>query len=569
MKDGKLKVLVIGGYGNFGGRIVELLQDDQRLTLVIAGRSRDRAARFGAGLSHARADIIPAAFDRNADLTAQLALIAPHIVVDASGPFQAYGDNPYKLVRECIQQGIHYMDLADGSDFVSGIGAFDDEARERGIFVLSGVSTFPVLSSAVLNELRSVMPVIHDVTMGIAPSPFADIGLNVIRAIASYTGRRVTLMRDGKWTSGYGLTEATRFTIAPPGVLPLHSRRFSLVDVPDLRLVPENMPGIRTVWTGAGTVPEILHRMLNTLGWFVRFRLAPPVTILAPLFHRVMKMLRWGEHRGGMFICARGSDDAGTPVERSWHMIAEADDGPYIPAMAVEGVVGKVLEGAAPDAGARPASGALTLPDYERLFSSKAIHWGWRQCDTEEAGRPLFRRVLGDAWECLPEPVKAMHDNLAPRMVTGEARVERGGNPLARLVASMVGFPREAEHVPLTVSFDVVAGKEIWRRNFGGRVFHSSQNIGRGGSQWLLCEKFGLLAFGLALVVSEGRLEFIVRNWRLAGLPLPLWLAPQSRACETAENGRFRFDVEIAHPLIGRIVRYSGWLEPEGSQERR
>ena len=41
---GRLTVLIVGGYGTFGGRIVELLENEPRLTLIIAGRSLERAA---------------------------------------------------------------------------------------------------------------------------------------------------------------------------------------------------------------------------------------------------------------------------------------------------------------------------------------------------------------------------------------------------------------------------------------------------------------------------------------------------------------------------------------------
>ncbi len=53
------------------------------------------------------------------------------MVVDASGPFQAYGD-PYRLVRAALTREIDYLDLADGTDFVDGIAQFDNEARIRG-----------------------------------------------------------------------------------------------------------------------------------------------------------------------------------------------------------------------------------------------------------------------------------------------------------------------------------------------------------------------------------------------------------------------------------------------------
>src|SRR4051812_28145221 len=90
-------ILILGGYGTFGGRLAQLLADEARLTLVIAGRSRAKAEAFCATLGGA-AKTIPAAFDRQREIEPQLRIIKPDIVVDATGPFQAYGDNPYRLV---------------------------------------------------------------------------------------------------------------------------------------------------------------------------------------------------------------------------------------------------------------------------------------------------------------------------------------------------------------------------------------------------------------------------------------------------------------------------------------
>ena len=84
------------------------------------------------------------------------------MVVDATGPFQSYGEDPYRVVRAAIAVGVHYLDLADGSEFVDGVAQFDAEARARGIFVLAGVSSFPALTAAVVRQLseawRASMP---------------------------------------------------------------------------------------------------------------------------------------------------------------------------------------------------------------------------------------------------------------------------------------------------------------------------------------------------------------------------------------------------------------------------
>ena len=49
------------------------------------------------------------------------------------------------------------MDFADGTAFVQGIARFDAEARQRGRVVLSGVSSFPVLTAAVVRHLAEGM----------------------------------------------------------------------------------------------------------------------------------------------------------------------------------------------------------------------------------------------------------------------------------------------------------------------------------------------------------------------------------------------------------------------------
>ncbi len=128
-----LKVLILGGYGTFGGRLAQLLADEDRLTLIIAGRSLAKAQAFCASLRSA-ATYLPAAFDRDGDVERQLRELAPDVVVDASGPFQSYGADPYRVVRAALALGIHYLDLADGSDFVRGIAQFRcDRACARDI----------------------------------------------------------------------------------------------------------------------------------------------------------------------------------------------------------------------------------------------------------------------------------------------------------------------------------------------------------------------------------------------------------------------------------------------------
>jgi uncharacterized protein DUF4166/saccharopine dehydrogenase-like protein len=562
MRAGGLKVLILGGYGTFGGRLAHLLADVESLTLLIAGRSAAKAAEFCTGF-RGRARTIPLSFDRNGDVEAQLRHSDPHLIVDASGPFQSYGEDRHRLVKAALAAGVDYIDLADGSEFVKGIRRFDRQAKARGIFVLSGVSTLPVLTAAVVKELAKDMTNIEAVTGGIAPSPYTAVGLSVMRAIAGYAGKPVTLVRDGASAVGYALTQTRRYTIAPPCRLPLPNILFSLVDVPDLQVLPELWPGVRSVWIGAGPIPEFLHRVLIGLAWMVRLRVLPTLAPFAGLMYRTVNWLARGEHRAGMFVSVEGTSPAGERSERSWHLVAEGEDGPFIPSMAAEAIVRRCLHGRRPDAGARAAAGELDLDAYRELFARRAIYSGFRERTPATARWPLYRRLLGQAWNDLPIQLREVHGVEGRLIARGLARVERGTRLLARFAATAFGFPPEGREIPIQVDFTVENGRETWVRSFAGNRFATVQTEGEGRSEGLLCERFGPVVFAIALVVEDGRLQFVVRGWSFLGVPLPVSLAPLGNAYEHVSDGRFGFDVEIRHRWLGRIVHYCGWLVPD------
>lgn len=560
MIENRLKVLILGGYGKFGGQLAELLCNETRLTLIIAGRSQAKASSFcqklppGSGREGE-------AVDRNGDIETRLKEIAPDIVVDASGPFQAYGDDPYRVAKAALAAGCHYVDFADGSDFVHGIGQFDEAARNSGLVVLSGVSSFPALTAAIVRHLCFDLRRVVSIIGGIAPTPYAGVGLSVVGAIAGYAGQKVSLRSNGKVRTAYALTETRHYTIAPPGFVPLDRLEFSLVDVPDLDSLPELWPEVNTVWMGAGPVPAIIHRMLRGLAYLVRWRIIPSLAPFSRLLFHANNILRWGEHRGGMFVEVTGKTGDGQTVKRAWHLLAEGNDGTFIPSMAIETLIRRWVDGAPPQFGARVATREIELVDYEKLFVNRRIYAGHRGSEFI-VDQCLYGRVLGDAWKALPESIRFLHAQ-SSGTASGKATVTRGTGFVARIVASSFGFPQAAENTDVTVSFERSGTTERWTRTFDTQKFASRQFEGTGRFDGLLCEKFGPFTFGLALVVDSHRLILVARRWSLFGIPMPRFLAPKGESFEFDQNGTFHFDVTIQAPIIGLIVRYAGYLEPQ------
>ncbi|MEO1239837.1 MAG: DUF4166 domain-containing protein [Pseudomonadota bacterium] len=544
-----MKVLILGGYGTFGGRLAHLLSDLAEIEILIAGRSRAKAQAFCSRFAGA-AKVTPLALDR-ADIASALVDHRPDLVVDASGPFQDYGNDRYQVIEACINAGVDYMDLADGADFVEGVEAYDQAARDKGIFVLSGVSSFPVLTAAVLADIATRMDIV-DVEGGIAPSPYAGVGQNVLRAVLGYAGDNVRLTRNGRQSHARGLVENRRRTISVPGHLPLHNTRFSLVDVPDLRLIPAGHPSLRNIWMGAGPVPEILHRLLNALAWLRSWGLLPRLAPLAPICHVVLNALKAGEHRGGMYVAAR--DDTG--AEEAWHLLAEGDDGPLIPSMAIEVLVRKLAAWQRPKAGARSGIGALRLADYRGAFERRQIKTGFR---SGQKGA-LYENVLGSAFCDLPRPIQAFH--AATGTWRGTADITGGQSRAARALARLLGFPRAGKGVPVSVTTTRLGTGERWQRDFGRHRMTTTQTPGVGRMEGLIVERFGAITVGLALVADQGRLYLIPRRWSFLGIPLPKRFLPSGETFETETASTFQFDVTVRVPVLGLIAAYRGTLMP-------
>jgi len=180
-----------------------------------------------------------------------------------------------------------------------------------------------------------------------------------------------------------------------------------------------------------------------------------------------------------------------------------------------------------------------------------------------EPGGPLYRAILGPAFDALPAPVRALHDGIGTRRFTGSATIRRGSGLPARLLCALFRFPEAAQTVPVRVTFAPEPRGERWTRIIGRKTVISFQSAGTGRNRGLLIERFGLAAFALALIPDGDRLRFVPRRWSILGLPMPGVLLPAGESFETARDGLFAFDITVSVPLVGLVVAYRGTLAPD------
>ncbi len=170
----KPRILIVGGYGAFGARAAERLSREPGFEIVVAGRSLAKARQAAAQLAlTAVAKVEAATFDAMKPDAAVLSAIAPTVVINASGPFQA---QDFGLARAAIGNGAHYIDLADAAEFVTGFARdrdLDQEARAHGVLATSGASTVPATLGGGARPFRAtVRHARRDATWHIARQQF-------------------------------------------------------------------------------------------------------------------------------------------------------------------------------------------------------------------------------------------------------------------------------------------------------------------------------------------------------------------------------------------------------------
>ena len=346
-----MRVVVIGGTGNFGTRICRRLGQETGLEILPAARS-------------ARPGVVPLDLS-GADFAARLAALAPQLVIHCAGPFQG---QDYGVARATLAAGAHYLDLADGRDFVvrfaAAVGPAANAARRCAV---SGASTLPALSSAVVDHLLPQFTRLDSIDIVIAPGQQAPRGAATLAGVFSYAGRAFRWWRGGAWKTAHGWQE-------------IEKRRFSFgtrvaaaCDVPDLELLPPRYPGVRDVTFRAALEVPVQHHALWLVAAMRRIGLPLPLERWAPRLDRWATWLdRFGSSRGGMTVELAGLGTHGRSHRLRWEIVAPDNHGPEIPCMAAVLLAGRLARGDAPPTGARACMGLLALEDFAPEFA----RWG-------------------------------------------------------------------------------------------------------------------------------------------------------------------------------------------------
>ena len=354
------RIVVIGGLGNFGARICKRLAQESEIEVVATSR---RPHSGSASVKTALLDL------DSPDFALELESLAPDLVIHCAGPFQ---NQDYRVALASMACKAHYIDIADGRAFVAAFaGRVGRAAEAAGCVAITGASTLPALSSAVVDSLEKSFASLSSIDIVIAPGQHAPRGAATMAAVLGYAGRPFLWWSDGHWRTAHGWQEVRREQFS-------FGRRFAAAcDVPDLELLPARYPGVRTVTFRAALEVALQHYVLWTIAACRRMGLALPAARWGEFFDRVGNGLNWlGSDTGGMRVNVSGIDRTGQKSCQTWELVAESNHGPEIPCMAAVILANRLHRGEVFVPGARACVGLVELSE----FASEFARWDISTC---------------------------------------------------------------------------------------------------------------------------------------------------------------------------------------------
>lgn len=363
MKPNLPIIVVLGGYGVLGQQFCYALAKDNRAKIVIAGRQNNKAKALAEKLksTFSKSDISYAVLDTSApDFKDRLIQTEATLVVNMAGP---YLDQTYQVSRICIGAKMHYLDLAEVRDTVVNISLLEEDAKQKGVVVLSGASLFPGLTSVIIDKYALHFSTLRVIEFGVAQGSQAERGLARVKTILLGLGKPFQRLNNGQEETVYGGQNLHRFYYGDN----VGMRWQADYDLPELTLLKQRYPKLSTIKFHLGIEPKILQGLIWLLSWIPRSQICDNLGFLARPFLWVSRILKgWGSDLTGLYIHLYGTDFEYQPHDIRWNLVLQTKHGINLPIIPTLILSYKILQGEI-EAGARPCFGAFTLEEFDEM----------------------------------------------------------------------------------------------------------------------------------------------------------------------------------------------------------
>lgn len=352
---------MLGGSGFFGNLIIQDLLEHTGAYIVIAARHRSRT-------TDPRVRFVTA--DLRDRSTLEGVLDGAFAIIHCAGPYDLARLSP---LDAAIKQRIHYLDLAEGRDFVRRVQEYDGAARLANVAVFSGLSVIPGLAALLVETVRARFDSIDAIRTFVAPGTRGSRGPATVHALLSGVARTIHARRGGREVALRGWSEGEWVSFPSP----LGWRRLYLaLESADFDLFPRYF-GTQRVEFKAGSEFVWLNRSLALIAR-VRARTGvPQIERWTSLLRKALRVLGiFGTDAGGVSVEVSGSKNC-VPVQEQIAVTAERN-GERIPAIPAALAISALLGGEISARGIVPLHSWIAPDKLFSALSARALRL-WRK----------------------------------------------------------------------------------------------------------------------------------------------------------------------------------------------
>ncbi len=206
------RVLVLGGAGHIGSRIVQELHDlDPSLEIAIGDKNVERA-REVANEVGGRVEVL--AVDAASEDLLVDAMKGFDVVVSALGPFYRFG---VPVLRAAIRAGVDFVDIDDDYDATEEALKLHEEARKRDVTAVIGLGATPGITNLLAYHGARKLDEVHEIgTYWVWTAIDPTMGPAIIEHFFHAITGMVTTYKEGKWVRVPALSEPECFEFPSP-----------------------------------------------------------------------------------------------------------------------------------------------------------------------------------------------------------------------------------------------------------------------------------------------------------------------------------------------------------------
>ncbi len=295
-----MKILVLGGAGDIGSGIVEILCSMNIEQIIIGDINIKKAESIVQTLRSRQCNIEFSRVDATDLSSLNTVSRGVDVVVNSIGPFYKYG---YVVTKNLISLGLDFVDICDDYDAIESILKLDKEAETRGVLGITGLGWTPGLSNILALRGARKLGRVKGVDIYWVGSAADSKGLAVVMHLFHALIGKVPMYINGSITyvdagSGGALVEFPE----PIGRLKLY-----YTGHPEPLTIPKIISPIERVTVRGGLVPEWQNYFAKFLLKIFRIDSDVKIEKLARRIHKIEDIFRFrGLQLSGLRVDVEG-----------------------------------------------------------------------------------------------------------------------------------------------------------------------------------------------------------------------------------------------------------------------